>query len=354
MKIRFAPLILVLAATQATFAATTPIIPKADRIRLAEVFRLGDTIGNRLWKDWDKAPFAVLLVTPDWEFLVRNPRPSDDFTAIGYDRLLKSDVYYRKRVFQTGLLATFPAVGGISTIVVGQAENTASKTSTPWVVTLLHEHFHQLQTSQPAYYPGTEALHLSRGDKGGMWMLNYAFPYESADLIRQVAEMGDLLKQALEANNADFTTKIADYLTARRQLKGMLSEDDYKYLCFQLWQEGIARYTEYHVARLAAATYKPSRMFRTLGDYSTFRAVMNSARKRILDELAGLSLSRSKREVFYPLGAGEGLLLDRIHPRWREKYFKDRFSLDSYFGAANNAENTPTGQSGEPPTAEIV
>lgn len=119
-----------------------PHLPATDRIRLAEAFRIGEALGNRAWEGWDKAPFAVLLVTPDNEFLLRHPRPTQDFTLIGYDSLLQSNIHFWKRTQPVHFLATFPAVGGISTIVIGQAENTMAKTSTPWVVTMLHEHFH--------------------------------------------------------------------------------------------------------------------------------------------------------------------------------------------------------------------
>jgi hypothetical protein len=81
-------------------------IPEIDRIRLAEAFTLSEAIGNSLWKDWDKAPFALLLVTPDYEFLIRHPAPSPDFIPLGFDSLLKSDVFYRKRTQQLNLLAT--------------------------------------------------------------------------------------------------------------------------------------------------------------------------------------------------------------------------------------------------------
>ena len=106
-------------------------VPDVDRIRLAEAFRIGESLGNQVWKSWDKAPFAVLLVTPENEFLIRHPRPSKDFTLIGYDSRLKSNVYFRKRTQAINFLATFPAVGGVSTIVIGQAENTSKKSSTP-------------------------------------------------------------------------------------------------------------------------------------------------------------------------------------------------------------------------------
>jgi hypothetical protein len=268
-----------------------PALRDIDRVRLAEAFRLSEKLGDDLWAGWSKTPFAVLLVTQDKEFLIRHPRPSDDFTSLGYDTKLKSDVYYRDRKFQTNLLATFPAVGGVSTVVIGQAENTASKTSTPWVITLMHEHFHQLQDSQPNFYKDTEALNLSRGDQTGMWMLNYPFPYATPEVSQQVSVLARLLVEGMEAKTpALYSSKLASYRDARDALKKMLSADDYKYLSFQLWKEGIARYTEDRVAHWAAAKYQPTSEFRNLKDFTTFAAAGDQVCRGILHELSRLKL----------------------------------------------------------------
>jgi hypothetical protein len=40
---------------------------------LAEAFKLAESFGNRLWKDRDKAPFAVLPVTSEYDCFVRHP-----------------------------------------------------------------------------------------------------------------------------------------------------------------------------------------------------------------------------------------------------------------------------------------
>lgn len=273
------------------------------------------------------------MVTPEREFLVRHPKPSSDFVLSGYDPMLKSNVYSRKRVFQKDFLATFPAVGGVSTIVAGQAENTSAKTSTPWVVTLLHEHFHQLQDSRPGMNEDVEALNLTRGDKTGMWMLNYPFPYESPAVGKQVSALSKLLAEAIESGRSNFAVRLGAYLEARQQLEKMLSADDYKYLSFQLWKEGIARYTEYHVAKLAAASYKPSNEFENLKDYTPLQETADSLLKNIVGELRTLPLANYKRVAFYYLGAGEGLLLDRVNPSWRPRYFTDKFFLEKYFGS---------------------
>jgi hypothetical protein len=337
MKIILALKLLLVIAVSNAFSQEKPGLREVDRVRLAEAFKLSEELGDELWTGWNKTPFAVLLVTPEKEFLIRHPRASEDFTSLGYDAQLRSEIYYRDRKFSTSLLATFPAVGGISTIVIGQAENTASKTSTPWVITLMHEHFHQLQDSQPDFYKQTEALNLSRGDQTGMWMLNYPFPYASADVSRQVSVLTRLLLETMEAKTQDrFSSKLTSYLEARQALKKMLSSDDYKYLSFQLWKEGIARYTEDRVAHWAAANYQPGRAFRELKDFTTFAAVANQVRKGIVHELSTLKLEEYKRVAFYPLGAGEGLLLDRANRKWRNRYFAEKFDNEKYFEAVGN------------------
>jgi hypothetical protein len=314
-------------------AQQKPAIPDVDRTRLAEAFRIGDRLGNRVWSNWDKAPFAVLLVTPEYEFLIRHPRPSVDFTLAGNDPLLKSEVYFRKRTQAVNLLATFPAVGGVSTIVIGQAENTAKKSSTPWVVTVLHEHFHQMQSSQASYYSEVNSLNLSQGDQSGMWMLNYPFPYQNDRISAEFSRLGKLLAEALQAKTReDFSAKLAIYLEARKAFQGLLSPADYKYFSFQLWQEGIARYTEFRIADLAAEKYQPTREFRSLKDYLPFEEVAASIlNQQIMGKLSTLQLQKSERLVFYPFGAAEGLLLDRANPKWQDRYFTEKFYVDKYF-----------------------
>jgi hypothetical protein len=329
IKIKFFLLCL---ATINIWAQDKPKIPEIDRIRLAEVFRLGESLGPQVWKDWNKAPFAVILVTPETEFLIRHPQPSQDFTAIGYDSLLKSDVYFRKRQFPPNLLATFPAVNGLSTVVVGQAENTSKKTSTPWVITVLHEHFHQLQDMQPNIYQDLNALNLSHGDTTGMWMLNFPFPYDSPAVKPHFVLLTNLLSEALQTKNkTEFTAKVSAYLKAREELQKLISPDDYRYLSLQLWKEGIARYTEGRIAKLAAATYKPTKEFRALKDFTSFENAAKQITEATLKELTAYKLEKEKRELFYSFGASEGLLLDRLNPGWQNRYFADKFYLEKYF-----------------------
>ena len=323
-------LIFVLLALPSALAQEVPLLEAADRIRLQEAFRLAETLQDSIWDGWSKVPFPVLLVTPKFEYLVHHPKPENGLDTLGFDEKLKSLVLHRRQQFPINFLATFPFMGP-STIVIGQLKNTSVPHSTAWIITVMHEHFHQLQYSQPDYFSATASLNLSRGDQSGMWMLNYAFPYDTAVVVEKFSALCKLLSEALNSSDTVFPTRLREYLDARNKFKKILSKDDYNYFSLQLWQEGISRYTEYRFAKLASQAYTPSNEVRSLPDFQPYSSVADSLLKTIHTTLPTLSLPRLKRIVFYTFGAAEGLLLDRVNPLWHQKYFRDKFYLENYY-----------------------
>jgi hypothetical protein len=217
-------------------------LAEPDRVRLAEAFRVADGVRAEVWPGWEHTPMAVLLVTGSTEYLVGHPRPTPEFALLGRDSVLGRDVFVRPGRFPPTLLATFPAVGGTATIVVGSAERTG-KSSAEWVLTLLHEHFHQWQSSLPDYYAEANALGLARGDTTGQWMLNYPFPYDSVPVQQAVGALATSLARA---------EPIETVVRQREALRRVLSPDDDRYLEFQLWQEGVPRCVEEHLFTLLA------------------------------------------------------------------------------------------------------
>jgi|SRR5271169_2116022 len=316
---------LVLLAASASSQSPVQQLSPDDTIRVREFYRLAARIQDQIWADWDRVPAPLMLVTEDTEFLTHHPAPPKEFAKIG------EDLYARPRQFSTGLLATFPAFGPPSVIVIGEPKNTASKTSTPWLIAVMHEHFHQLQYAQPGYYTGVEGLGLSRGDKSGMWMLNYPFPYEKPEVAEGFSRLRDLLLAAVrEKDDRAFAKLTERYAAERKKFLAQLSPDDHKYFAFQLWQEGMARYTQIMAAE-AAGSYQPTEDYAALPDYESFVAYAARAREEMLDELKQADLAKWKRVVFYSFGGTEGLLLDRFNPKWKGEYFQRMLSTDSYF-----------------------
>jgi hypothetical protein len=307
-------------------------VPRRDRVRLAEAMRLAEDLRDDLWPGWERTTLGMLLVTDSTEFLVGNPQPSADFSRQGYDTLLKREVWTRPRQFSPVLLATFPAVSGVPTIVIGSAEHTG-KSSTAWVLTLLHEHFHQWQYSQPGYYAGVARLNLAHGDTTGRWMLDYAFPYDSVPVQQAMRRLATALGQALDAPPSAKAKALKAVLGVRETLRGCLTAADYRYFEFQLWQEGVARFIEYAAARAAAESGGPSAAFRSLSDYEPYSRAAAGARRNLRRELEQLALGSQGRVAFYSLGAAMALLLEETRPDWKRAYADRPFALAALLSA---------------------
>ena len=325
------------AATVPTPGSAQSEVPRRDRVRLAEAMRLADKLGDDLWPGWRHTPFPVLLVTDSVEFLIGHSESSAEFARLGYDSLLAREVRTRPRQFPPTLLATFPAVSGKPTIVIGSAERTR-KSSTAWVLTLLHEHFHQWQSTRPDYYAGVAGLDLAHGDTTGQWMLDYAFPYDSAPVQQAVRGLAIALGQALDAPPGAKSGALRKVVSARDTLRGLLTAADYRYFEFQLWQEGVARFIEYAAAQAAAdESGKPSAAFRELGDYEPYTAAAAEVRRSLRRELAQLVLGRQRRIAFYPIGAATALLLEETWPDWKRAYSERPFALAALLSARRRA-----------------
>ena len=320
--------VLLLAAAPAAAQVSLPgpmAIPADDAVRIREFYRLAAAIQDTVWPKWSSAPAPLLLVTERLEFLTRYPSPPKGFTKV--DR----EFWARPRQFATNLLATFPAFGPSSVIVIGEPANTDAKTSTPWLFVVMHEHFHQLQNAQPGYFKATEALGLARGETSGMWMLNYPFPYGDAAVGAAFAHLRDSLVASLrEQDPVKFAALASTYRAERKTFLARLAPDDRKYLSFQIWQEGIAHYTQV-VAAEAAASYAPTPEYSALADVRPLADVGRTMRAQTLAALGQVDLASAERVAVYPFGCAEGFLLDRLDPKWKAEYFAHMFTLDPFF-----------------------
>lgn len=298
-------------------------LSQVDAIRLSEAYSLSEHIGESIWKGWPDVPFAILLLTSEKDYLIGHPDPSKDFASEGVDHRIGKEVFSRARTegWSLNLLATFPAVGGLPTVVIGQPEATG-KSSTQWVLTLLHEHFHQYQMGWDSYYSDVDALDLSGGDESGMWMLNYPFPYSDTGVNSSVLRLG----RAIEAN-LDGESGLENIIADLEDLRSRISEKDYRYFSFQLWQEGVARYTELMVAGVARKGFESSPEFESLDDAISFELAFEELLKDRAREMRSMDLGNQGRTVFYALGSSLAMVLDRVEPDWRDDYFNYAFDL---------------------------
>jgi hypothetical protein len=311
-------------------AQSRSILPLKEAYLIKEAKKISEELGDKLWPGTGKVPFAIILVTDSTEFLMYHPYPSNDFTLAGNDTILKTPVYQRPRIYNKDWLATFPAVNGVNCIVVGTVANTG-RAVTDWLITLLHENFHQFVYSSNDYYDAVKKLNLSGGDETGMWMLNYPFPYDSTPVIQQYKKYSTALINAVKAvNQKTFKHQYLLFKKEKNLFKNLLRPDDYSYFSFQLWQEGLARYTEYKFLQLLRS-YTVSREVINIEGYLPIAVYARQFYNTELEKLHTLDLAEQKRICIYAAGFAEGLLLDAVNKKWRRQYLLQKFSTDSYY-----------------------
>lgn len=287
----------------APLVADAQQLPSADSALVVTAAQLEAKIERKIWPDRGHTPSQLLLIGDSTEFFFRAP----DSGAV---------TWTRPRVFSPAMQATFPAVEGIPTVVIGIPENT-HQPAERWALTVLHEHLHQYQYSRPDYYRKLNALGLAHGDTTGMWALNYPFPYDSAPVAAALKRWADAMATVLRVDQNTSFTDMRPVRAARRSLDSLLSAEDRRYLDFQLWQEGVPRWTE-----LAAA-----RAGRREGLISAQELDWQEARLR--GDLVALDPRQDHRVIVYALGAAVAELLEREGKPWRGSYFDRMFELES-------------------------
>jgi hypothetical protein len=299
-----------LALLSMSAATPHPKEPSLDVSRaVADVRRFASSARANLWQDYGKAPFGFLLVSGDQERLFCQEPAPPGFRPAGRDGPTGCSSYARPRSgLPDSLLAAMPVFGPPSTIVMGTPETTG-RSNADWTRTVLHEHFHQWQDSLPNFYDRAAALGLAGPDNSGMWMLNYPFPYSDARVVASFNTASHALGRALDARGTPtLRARFADYLSARRDLAETAGEKNWRYAEFELWKEGVARWTEIQ-----------------LGKRYPDQAVRNSAIELENRSRAWLNhpdLAGAGREFVYPFGAGEAALLEFCMPSWRREYPK--------------------------------
>lgn len=293
------------------------------RTLIAKARAIAEIHGDALWNGWNTAPFGVLLVEETRETLFCHDGPAGEWRLIGKDPLTGCVMRTRPHgSLPLGILASFPAVDGVPTIVIGTPEATG-RSPVSWMVTLLHEHMHQRQYTEANYYAGVAALDLAGDDTDAAWMLNYPFPYDRPKTVMAFTKLVTALDAAVVAIGGEgFQNAMSDYLDARQALRATVSDADWRYFEFQLWQEGVARWTELALSEAAGAEDD---------DLAAHAAAMRNSLSKELAAIREKGVTEFGREAFYPIGASEALLLEAVAPSWRSRYFTEPFALGPYF-----------------------
>jgi peroxiredoxin len=325
--------------------ALPPQLARPDAVLIAEAYHLWQTLGDKIWPGWTTGPMPIIYITDDYEYAIGFPKSLDGFTPLAPNAWLDKPMQARKRVLGTHLAASFP-YGDTPTIAIGTPK-ALQKSPAAWTLTVAHEMFHVLQDARGGIQKVAQLKIGSESDPG--WQLNFPFPYKDADVMRLIHLQGYPLY--LAATGTDETEVKYDAGTAVEALRVYRSflqrqapdNKFYDYSRFQEWQEGIAFYTEYKLAEAAAiGDYQPTEVFRHLPGYKSYRQVWDEDYKNRTFLVKHAGRAAQSRTAFYHLGLGKGLLLDRLLPDWKMRYFAPGVWLDDLlFAALGQPEEIP-------------
>ena len=310
--------------------ATPPQLPHDDAVLINEAYHLWQSLGEKEWTGWTQIRIPFIYITPDYEYAIDFPKTINGFTPLPQSAWIDKPIQARKRVLGTHLSASFPFEGA-GTVVMGTPA-ALEKSPAAWVLTATHEMFHVLQDSRGEIQKIAQLKIGPEGDPS--WILNFPFPYKDTDVMQLIHLQGypiylSLTEQDDAALKYDAGVAVEAIRVYRDLLRKQSAENKfYNYSQFQELGEGIAFYTEYKMAEDANGSYQPNEAFRRLPNYKSYQQVWDEDYKNRLFLVEHAGRAAQSRTAFYHLGLGKGLLLDRILPDWKTRYFAPGVWID--------------------------
>lgn len=308
--------------------STTDLSPQ-DQVLLEEVQNIVSKLGPALWPGWKTFP-PFLIREAGREYLIRHPNPPKDFQPFD-SAVLHQRVWTRVVKDTSDIQASYP-LNGVRTAMMS-APN-PDDNAYVWVLKAAHEAFPCYQGESPVPKPfAGKFAHYND--------LTFPFPYTDSAVmaaVRLEAEFVFRLATA-KADNKDFLLTQSRLLPLAWRVERALYRDstfnDYK--LHTEWSEGVARYTERELARLAgtAGEYAQTPAFARTFPASNYAAVWRDQYGDVpmLNPIRFVGEGVRGRVMFYYLGMGKAYALDRMNPKWRASY--NSSSLDDLLQKAS-------------------
>jgi len=342
-----------------------------EKARLIESQHLRQTIGNEVLPGWGQAEIPVILYNEAYAFLVgvSNP-PPDGWVTVRKSEQLGADweivpgddfqgkPYYRQalssgvtpQAFTVKIGETYAATlttfeyypilmrklirnelpGFLGPVFPYHiATGLLVESSDQYVTLILHEATHAYQgiSAPECLVAGEQANHD----------LEQVYPWEDGSLREDWQAELDVLARALRAETAEETRSQAqEFLQirhSRRQSAG-LSANLVAFERQREWVEGIGRYAEISVYRLAQERngYMPiEEIFNDPGFHRYEKFDQRWTRE--VDQMKRMASDGSERRFYYS-GMAQAVLLDRLDPDWKSRLFEPGVWLEDLLAEA--------------------
>ena len=354
-------------------SAVLETLSEDDKIRLAETMHLRQALGNAVWPGWGQADIPAIVYNEGYAFLVGYPQPPDGWIKVpaGIERggeweIVPGDTY-RNQPYYRQMLTDPKITPQAFTVLVGERWVSSLQTMDWATISLIRTirqdlpsflqpifpyrlFLGQLLGGSPKYITLTahEAFHAYQGmtvpeklaaSENTSYQYEDQYPWDNQSLQDDWQKELDLLTQALQTDDQNQIAELArQFLSVRaeRRASANLSQNLIDYEQQREWLEGLARYAELEIWRLAASGgYAPLPETSTLTDFGDYGGYDNRWSQEIgqISRMAG----DEGDGRFYYSGMAQAFMLDRLMPDWKQKAFNEGVWLEDLLAEA--AEN---------------
>jgi hypothetical protein len=346
----------------------TGLLSGLDKARLAEAFHLRSELGDTLWQGWGLENIPMILYNEDYAFLVGYPDPPTGWVKVpgGQSRggpweavpndTFEGQTYYRQQLVDPSITPQAFAVliGGRWVSSLPSREwmqielGNNFKESTPpflrpvfpyrlaarlflsaaggvdtYIGGMLHESFHAHEgIHAPGRIAAAENLFNQNQNR---------YPWESKALAGDWQVELNLLADAVQAKSDEDATELARQFLVQRQKRRADAGLDADLINLERqkeWEEGLAKYTELSIWRLAATTasYHPlPAMVNDPGfkNYANFSPRWSQE----IEQIRRMANDQGDTRFYYS-GLAQAALLDRLAPDWKTKIMMDDVFLE--------------------------
>ena len=351
-------------------SAVVENLSETDKIRLAETMHLRQTLGNAVWPGWGQADIPAIVYNEAYAFLVGFPQPPAGWIKVpaGLERggeweIVPDDTfdnqpYYRQKLtdpdvtpqaftvlvgerwvssLQTWDWATISLMQTIRQdlpsilqpvfpyrLFLGQLLGGSDK----YITLTAHEAFHAYEGMQaPEKLAAAENISIQYENQ---------YPWDDPTLQSDWQKELDLLTQALQTTDPAKTKELARQFlrnrTARRDAAN-LSANLVGYEQQREWEEGLARYAELEIWRLASSgDYTPIPETTVLTDFDQYAGFENRWSQEI-SQISRMADDQGDGRFYYS-GMAQAFMLDRLMPDWKQKAFNEGVWLEDLLAEA--------------------
>lgn len=347
---------------------TTDHLSDLEKARLAEVIHLRESLGDDAWPGWSQADIPIIVYNEQYAFLVGYPNPPDGWMKVpameqrgGAWEVVPGDSFEGQPYYRTPItdpqktpegftvlvgdrwVATFTTreYGEVSfyrdfreslppvlsdlvpvrlvwAVLMGKTES--------YIAALEHESFHSLE--------GMSSLDTFNASEK-MYSVDEDYPYDMMEDPWKL-EMRVLVQAAQAETDTEARDLARQFLEMRTTRRQGLTPEEIKLEHLREWEEGLAKYAELEIMRLAG-TDKDYQPVEGMAQDKNFKSYSNRQEfwtQQLEQAASPQGLSGDTR--FYYSGNAIAVLLDRLMPGWKSHAIPGGEYLDELLNQAVN------------------